>query len=109
MFLVKSMAKYETPLNTVSDLWKTLDEKMFPKFKGELKTIVGVGYFRQHAFELFKSYYDLGLFNNKQLLDTVPTFLTDYLRDRFNVPEEVLNKVEPFSIVWKPKSWNERE
>lgn len=105
MFIAASAAKNEKPIENISDLWRVLDEKMFKQFCDDNLTYAGVGFFKQHAMSLFKSYYDLGLMKDKKVIEALPSFVNSYLVDRFWVPQKVVEEVKVLPC-WEPKNWN---
>lgn len=104
MFIVKALAHKEKPIEHLSDLYRVLDEKLIPKLDSLNLSEAGVGFVKQHSYELFKSYFDFGLFRNESLVKNVPQFMNDYLTDRFNVPKAIAERVTVIPRL-RPENW----
>lgn len=108
MFIIAAEAAKEKPIKHASQLWEILDRKMFENYNHEPLNDIGVAMFKQHAMQLFQSYYSFGLIPNKDLLFHIEGTVNSYLGDRFGVPPRVAQKVKVLPR-FNPLNWDYKE
>ena len=92
MFLPKPLAEKEN-IKSISDLWRIADKHGWPKFKDAPMNNLKVGMFKKHMQGIFESINEFAWEVDKHVYEKIPSFLDDYLADRFLVPHRVSNKI----------------